>query len=397
MTTQIPRHSLVEFQTKHGVALTAVERDAIRRAHPKLRIEPTIGYEGRYDLTPDQNVGVISLPTVVLEIRPKVPMSSVLFLVSYACGLARWHDAEPELADNPDIVELMAIILSRAITKATRRGLLCGYRTEDEPLRSPRGRIVFDEFIRRRYANPPPIDVRHDIFTADIAENRLLLAALESLRRFPLRSQLARREVVRAARPFGEVSFVMFAPANVPNVPRTRLNAHYDSALTLARLVLRSASLDLGTGGARGAAFLIDMNKVFETFVRTAVRDVLGVTRRELPDKAQDLWLDDGQQVTIEPDLSLRDGDKIRWIADVKYKRLSEGKHENGDLYQLLAYAVALNLNSGTLIYAAEKGHHHAEHVVAHAGKRLRLVALDLFRPPLKLEEQVAALVKCLG
>lgn len=397
MTTTIPRHSLVEFKTTKGIALTPSERDAIKRLHPRLRIEPSMGVEGRYDLTPDQRIGMISLPTVVLEIRPKIPVSSVVFLVSYCCQLARWSDSEPDSAESPAIVEMMMMMLARVVTKATERGLLYGYHTEDEPLSFPRGRILFDDFIRRRNAKSPPIDVRHDVFSADVLENQLLLAALTSLKRFPISADIVRRHVGAATRRLGEVSLRSFSSGNVPDVVRTPLNAHYDSALTLASLVLRSMSADLGTGSVKAGAFLIDMNKVFEVFVRTAIREVLGVTRRELPDKSTDLWLDVDREVVLEPDLGLRDGQAIRWIADVKYKRLSDGEHQNQDLYQLLAYATALNLGGGTLIYATDHQVKPAVHVVKHSGKRLRIVGIDLSRAPTKLKQQVTALAHTLN
>lgn len=393
--TTTRRHTLVEFQTTKSVALSAWERDAIRRASPKLRVEPTIGRDGYYDLTPDQRIGVIALPEVVLEIRPKVPMSSVLFLVSYGCGLVRWDDPEPELAENADLVDLIAIILARAVTRATRRGLLFGYQTVDDVLQAPRGRILFDEHLRRRHAKAPPVDVRHDIFTADILENRLLLAALVTLNRVSSRSPAARRATARAERLFGEVAIVPYRRHAVPDVVFTRLNSHYEPALALATLVLRSASLDLGAGGARSSAFLVDMNKVFEQFVRIALREALGVDRRNLPDSAPPLRLDEAGAVPLKPDLCLIEQDQVVWVGDAKYKRLAEGEYRNADLYQLLAYTVALDLPSGTLVYAADVDAHSDEHIVVRAGKRLRFVALDLCESPRGIRRQIDALAQC--
>ncbi len=47
------------------------------------------------------------------------------------------------------------------------------------------------------------------------------------------------------------------------------------------------------------------------------------------------------------------------------------------DLYQLLAYATALNLPGGMLIYAEGEAER-ANHEVRHSGKRLEVVTLDL-------------------
>lgn len=383
------RLTLTEFKTHPAVALSVAERDAIRRLHPGIRLEPTLGSEGRYDLTPDQHIGVVCLPGITVEVRPKVPMSSVLFLLSYACDAVSWLDRHPEFAQDLDLVELIAIMLGRIVQHATRHGLLNGYQGVDESLQGPRGRILFDEQIRRRQGISPPIEARHDVFTSDIIENRLLLAALAAISRIPLRSDRAKREIFRARRLFGGVERVYVAPAAVPDVIFTRLNRHYQPAIALACLVLRSMSLDLGAGGARGSAFLVDMNAAFEQFVRRALRSALDVDASSFPDHSPATRLDEGGVVPLKPDLCLIEEQRIIWVGDAKYKRLSTGAYRNADLYQLLTYAVALDLPGGTLIYAADEGISAAEHIVLNAGKRLRVVALDLFAPPRKILQQI--------
>ena len=386
------RLTLTEFRTQFGIVLSVDERDAVRRLHPGIRIEPTLGSESRYDLTPDQRVGLVCLPSLVIEIRPKVPMSSVLFLLSHACDAASWFEQQPELSDDLDLVEMIAIMLARLVQQATRRGLLNGYQSEDEALQAPRGRILFDEQIRRRLGTSPPIEVRHDVFTSDILENRLLLAALGAMNRIRLQSAMAKRELIRAQRLFGGVIRQHFEPASIPHVVFTRLNQHYQPAISLATLVLCSAALDLGVGGSRGSAFLIDMNAAFEQFVRKALRAAIGVESARFPDRPRTVHLDEAGVVPLKPDLCLLEGRRIVWVGDAKYKRLPVGGYRNADLYELLAYAVALDLPGGTLVYAADEGTGAAQHVVVHAGKRLRVVALDLVAPRSALLRQIQEL-----
>lgn len=390
--TAARRLTLSEFKTERGVLLSVEEREALRRLHPGIRIEPTPYSNNRYDLTPDQRIGLVSLPDLVLEVRPKMPISSVLFLVSYACKAVEWFNQQPEFGRELDLTEVVAIMLARMVEQTTRRGLLNGYRTEDEPLQAPRGRILIDEQLRRRLGISPPIEVRHDNFTTDVIENRLLLAALSRLGRLPLRSASAKRELLRAQRLFGAVERVHFSRTTVPDVLFTRLNRHYQAAISLATLVLRSASLDLGTGGARGSALLIDMNEVFEQFVRNALRMALGIEVNRFPERAPFLRLDEAEAVPLRPDLCLLEGQRISWVGDAKYKRLPSGAYANADLYQVLAYTIATGLPSGTLIYAADEGVSTADHVVRKAGKRLHVVALDLSAPPAAIRRQIGVL-----
>ena len=64
-------------------------------------------------------------------------------------------------------------------------------------------------------------------------------------------------------------------------------------------------------------------------------------------------------------------------MGDAKYKKLTNSSVPNADLYQLLAYATALNLPGGLLVYAKGEADT-ASYRVRHAGKRLDVVALDL-------------------
>ena len=64
------------------------------------------------------------------------------------------------------------------------------------------------------------------------------------------------------------------------------------------------------------------------------------------------------------------------FVADAKYKA-AEGGSRNADLYQLLAYATALDLPGGILIYAKGEADP-ITHQVRHSRKRLEIAALDL-------------------
>ncbi len=205
------------------------------------------------------------------------------------------------------------------------------------------------------------------------------------------RSESAKRETTRAQRLFGAVSRLEFARSAVPDIVFTRLNRHYQPAVSLASLLLRSASLELGAGGTRGCAFLVDMNDVFERFVRNALRAELGVDEAGFPERPPRTLLDEAGVVPLRPDLCVVQQRRVVWVGDAKYKRLPAGGYRNADLYQLLAYTVALDLAEGTLIYAADEGVRAAEHVVVKAGKRLLVAALDLAAPPKGILRQLDA------
>jgi 5-methylcytosine-specific restriction enzyme subunit McrC len=214
--------------------------------------------------------------------------------------------------------------------------------------------------------------------------------------RIPHRSENCKRELYRAQGLFGAVKRLRFSPASVPEVVFTRLNRHYQPAVALATILLRSGSLDLGGGGTKACAFLVDMNDVFERFVRSALRTALHVDTARFPDRAPMIRLDEKDVIPLKPDLCLLDRQHVIWVGDVKYKRLPVATYLNADLYQLLAYAVALDLPYGTLIYAADEGITAAKHVVRNGDKELRVIALDLSSPWRKLLEQINDIAQCI-
>ena len=96
------------------------------------------------------------------------------------------------------------------------------------------------------------------------------------------------------------------ADLDLPDVPINPLNAHYQPALALARLILKSGTVELAAGKVESASFLIDMNRVFEDFVVVGLREALGLTEYTFPQEARgrELWLAAGQKVRLKPDIS---------------------------------------------------------------------------------------------
>lgn len=370
--------TLTEYRTMAEVVLSAAERDALRQLVPGMTIAPSMGREGCYDLRPDATVGSVNLSTLAVEIRPKLPMERVLFLLSYALGLARWPETPVSLDPEAGLLEAVIPGFVYWVRQAMAPGVLQGYRPEEAALMTVRGRLRLDEQLRAHYGRVPPAECRYDEFTEDIEENRLLRAAITRLGRLRLRSPQARRALRAVELALASVGLVEYDTRQLPEITFTRLNEHYRPALALARLILQATSLELRHGPAPAAAFLVDMNKVFEDFIVVALREVLDASPRTLVQggAGHGLHLDEAGRVGLKPDLSWWDGLVCTFVGDVKYKRTgTDGS--NDDLYQLLAYAIATGLPGGLLIYAAGEAEP-IRHRVVWLGKVLEVMTVDL-------------------
>ena len=211
--------------------------------------------------------------------RPKIPIDRVMFLITYAMDPKNWRRDPVVLDRDDDCLEAIVFAFAHRTRQAIQRGLLQGYRREEDALNTVRGRIRFGDQIGRRFAVPLPIEVAYDEYTEDIEKNRLLKTAIHLLGHTFIRSEAARQEVRRLRPAFATVGLGSYQRGALPEVRYTRLDEHYRPAVELARLIIENSSLELLHGKVAGAAFLIDMNKVFERFLYVALGEVLGLPR----------------------------------------------------------------------------------------------------------------------
>ena len=110
-----------------------------------------------------------------------------------------------------------------------------------------------------------------------------------------------------------------------------------------------------------------------------ALKEELGLSERTFraDREKSEVFLDESGKVELKPDMSWWEASKCRFVGDAKYKRVQDERVPNADLYQLLAYATALDLPGGLLVYAGGEAEE-VVHQVRPAGKRLELSALDL-------------------
>ncbi|MGW3727980.1 McrC family protein [Streptomyces sp. NPDC000851] len=375
---------------EHAPTVSLALPDDVGRALATLRIvdaSPDPYSPGRWSLRAGSKVGAVTLTVpghddpLTVRIVPKVPIARLFFLLGYSLDPAgAWRDGEVDVAEHQDLLPALAHAVERQVDRALRQGLLQGYRVTEETSLVVRGRIREAEQIRRRFGAPLPVEVTYDEFTTDIAENRILRAAVERLLRLPGVPREVRRRLLHQRARLADVTLLVRGRP-LPEWRPNRLNSRYHQALYLARAVLENTSPEHGPGGLRIEGFLFDMNKLFEDFVTVALQEALRgsghVARFQDPHH-----LDEASAIRMKPDFVLYGPDGTPCaVADAKYKAEKPGGYPDADLYQMLAYCTALGLGDGHLVYA--KGNaDHAAHRVRHAGMVIHQHALDLDQDP---------------
>jgi 5-methylcytosine-specific restriction enzyme subunit McrC len=311
---------------------------------------------GLFRIEPVGMVGSVRTSTVQLEVRPKdrLGLNRLLFLLSYAGNQGFREDSVAAVEDS-DLWSALAESLAQLADRALSRGVLQGYLTVDESLRTVKGRIRISDQISRRPGMMVPLEVSYDEFTEDIPENRILRAALERMAQVPrvrpevqsrLRQLKGKLDAVTRLRP----------GAPLPSWQASRMNARYHAVLRLSEVVLRNASAEAGDGKQQSASFVVDMAKVFEDFVGAALREAMGVYPGEMRLQYNALLNEavrDSDRLTVRPDAVHLLGGRPVVVYDTKYRAASDqGSSLSADHFQMLAFCTALQVPTAWLVYA---------------------------------------------
>lgn len=344
----------------------------------------------RWALKTGPQIGVAVGPTWELRVAPKIEIRQLMYLLGFA-EKDGWREDETTFESEPDFFAAIAsgysVLAERAISPAP----LHGYVERDETAFVLRGRIRFADQISRRPGVALPLEIRHDDFSTDIAENRLVLGATEQLLGIPrihptTRSRLLRVRAaldgVRPARPASSVRLPL----------SSRLNDHYGSAIRLAQRILESTSLSTSSGTHVSTAFVFDMNKVFEDFLTRTLSDEAARRGTVLSEQGDGLCLDVGRKLPLKPDIAIRRSGRVVAVVDAKYKPLTSTSFPNADAYQMLAYCIRYGLTEGTLVYAQDDRGGPRNHEIHNVGIEVRVRSLNLAATSDELLGQVARL-----
>ncbi len=354
------------------------------------RVTPS-SVAGVWRVTDVTRVGVAVLSGVTLHVVPKTPLANIVYMASLA-GMQIDPDALIDHGADRSLPGALAHAFAQSVEMATHRGLAKGYRTVSESAAVVRGRWDIARQLAVRPGIPLPIEIDYDEFSEDTDENRILHTAIRVVGGVEGLPRGVRASLGRLRMLFAEVGTV---PRGVPlpEVRLTRLTQHYGAALRLARAILEALSWTHTDGRARGGSFLVNMANVFERYVAARVESHVGVEGVAVTAQDRSWWLDVDRVISLRPDLVMRRGERVLTVADTKYKNLSPnaGSPANGDVYQAVAYALALGVPTAHLIYVAgDVDSRHLE--VAVAGVTVFVHSVPLAGSPEVLEATMGRL-----
>lgn len=354
---------------------------------------------GVWRLLPRGKVGAVRVGDLQVQVNPKekVGLAHLLFLLGYA-GDPGFRPEQVDGVRDDELWPALGHSLVQSVEQALALGVLQGYQTRDESLRTVRGRIRFGDQLKARPGLLMPIEITHDEFSLDIPENQIVLAAVHVMLGVPRLNPEIRRRLIHLTGPLSGVSRLRRG-SPMPRWQPSRRNARYYGALRLSEIVLRYAAVKPADGGIEVASFVVTMWKVFEDFVSTALvealRSVPGRTALQLPARLAGAGDWRSGSIPMNVDIVHLDPNGVpRVVYDAKYKAASvTGEYAGADHYQMLAYCTALQVPQAWLVYAAGAGEKRVRRI-KNSGIEVVEFPLDLAKPPRQILARIAELAQ---
>lgn len=260
------------------------------------------------------------------------------------------------------------------VSYVVRRGLRSDYIEHEGNLPALRGKLVIGRHIPQNLVRPDRFYSRHDEFSQDRPENRLIHAAL--------RIVLAICKLFENQRLARELSFV-FAEVPISTDVKRDINgirldrgmSYYASAIEWAKLILAKLSPIVGAGVQQAQSLLFPMEVLFEAYVRKHLARQLQ-TKFTLDAQSSSHHLVSHREARwfkLKPDLVVREGRTNHVVLDTKWKLLDATKDNARDKYQL---------SQGDFYQLYAYGHHYLD---ANGNIVLIYPKTDAFSLPLKV------------
>ena len=303
-----------------------------------------------------------------------IPIQNIYYLFCYA-----WDRFEESKVvdvggvDSPELVDLLAIVLSSGLKRLIRMGIDRGYVVVKEDSSVLRGRVNINQSMRLKFQRALKLHCEFDEFQLDILTNQILKATTTRLLRVASIDSKVARELRTLSRVFDSVSELKLSKQIFRQVQIHRNNAFYDFLMKVCELLYDTTLPEKGGDVYRFFDILRDEDKmamVFENFVRNFLKLEQNEFSVSSVNMNWDAKYDEGQPEILpqmELDIHLAKKNK-RIIIDTKYyfEALQFGRYKktirSPNLYQLFSYlknsearepASAYSDAEGILLYPA--------------------------------------------
>ncbi|EOY2942250.1 McrC family protein [Campylobacter jejuni] len=231
-----------------------------------------------------------------------------------------------------------------------KKGLMRSYLSCEENRAFLKGKLLFNEHIKRNLIHKERFFTSNDEFVLDIAPNRLIKSTLNFLKS---KTSLNKFRLIKSMQILDEVEF----SKNYEKDFSYKISRHFDyyeNLLLWCKIFLKNESFMPYHGKNEAFALLFPMEKIFEDYVAYMLKKVNPAQDIKVQNNGKYLISkNDENCFMLKPDLYIEN----KMILDTKWKIPNDSEDEKkqgieqSDLYQMFAYACKFKIYDIKLVY----------------------------------------------
>lgn len=312
----------------------------------------------------NEHVGVIHVGNIIIEVLPKADRSNSenkwrKLLIGMLKMVSSFHvsvltSSFLSLQSNY-ILDLYFELYLKEVSLLLHKGLVKKYRRVDNNQKALKGRLQLSKHLQKNIIHKERFYVNHTVYDQEHQIHQILLQALKCIELLNTNPKLNVTSVIFR---FPELSDLHITKNTFEKLSLGRKFKHYETALSIAKLILLNFHPDLSNGQSDVLALMFNMNNLWEKFVFVSLRRRL--QNCNVKEQDHKLFWEGGSsyQSYMKPDIIIEkptDKGVKTFVLDTKWKNLYGGSPSAQDLRQLYVYHKFYNAKKVALVYPGEK------------------------------------------
>ena len=304
-------------------------------------------------------VGVIQVAGLTIEILPKIDkhetntdlwQSVLIQMLKVTKKLKVQKVGEADVKKQH--IHLLDIYFEWFLTEVElliHQGLIKQYYKETGSVKALKGKLEFAGHIRKNLVHKERFYTTHQIYDKDHLVHQILSQAMDIVATMTKGNYLySKCKTVQLD--FPVVKSIQANQSTFDKLPKTRKTAPYETALSIARLIILNYAPNVSSGNEKMLALLFDMNSLWEEYILIRLKQAAIEDFQIFGQQSKLFW--DG--ITIRPDIIIKKSSQT-FVIDTKWKNMNNKNPSTDDLRQMYVYNDYWNSNKAVLLYPSNK------------------------------------------
>ncbi|WP_343591698.1 restriction endonuclease [Flavobacterium sp.] len=244
------------------------------------------------------------------------------------------------------------------------QGLIKQYYKETGNVKALKGKLEFAGHIQKNLVHKERFYTTHQVYDKDHLIHQILGQALGIIATLSKGNSLyGKCKTIQFD--FPEVKSIQANEHTFSKIPKSRKTAPYETALSIARLIILNYAPNVCGGSENMLALLFDMNNLWEEYILVRLKQAC--QNKDIQVYGQNstgFW----NGITIRPDIVLEkkinDTEKEVLVIDTKWKNIEQSQPSTHDLRQMYVYNEFWKSTRAMLLYPSQITSLHSERFI---------------------------------